>query len=139
MKLATCQIKYTDTVNAMLTQAIDEPRDEVSPHTHNYRWFDLTDVDLEVLADGLVRLRGTIELYWVWWPIFDSGDHPPEGWPLDTFERHWLNPMRYISGPTYERAIPGSQYVRDVRVDIVVPSSLVTGIPVSEEVPRAAK
>ena len=137
MKLSKCQIKYTATTNEVMDDATREHHQEgrnITPATNNYRWFTLTDVDLEVLADGLVRIQGTLKLYWLWWPFFDAP--APDGWPLTTFERGPYNPMRYLKGPTYEVAIPGMEFVTDTSVDIVVPSSLVTGIPAKTEVPH---
>jgi hypothetical protein len=125
MKLSICQIKYTATTSAMMDVALKGQ--EYEPLTDRYRMFTLRDVSLEVLADGLVRLQGTIKLYWKWWPFLD--DPAPQGWPKTTFTRHPWNPMQFLYGPTYERAIPGSLEQGTATVDIVVPSSLVTGIP----------
>lgn len=131
MQLSECQIKYTATTSQMVKRALGKDA-KGEPATSNYRFFTLTDVDLEVLADGLVRLKGTTQLYTFWYgdPMFDGP--VPDDWPRVTYERHAWSPLRLLYGPTYEGWEVGSVHRGEAHLDLVVPSSLVTGLPAKE-------
>lgn len=94
----------------------------------------LQDVTLTFMGDSTVRLTGELRLYCYWdndEGMFSRRDTFPEDFefPMITLERAWYNPARWTDGKTYEVRKGGWYEVGTRSIDVIIPASLVNGIP----------
>lgn len=84
------------------------------------------EAELVPLGSELVRVRGTAEV----WAFFGDLRTLPANWPFRTVTRAWYNPLRYLFGHAYKDPVRGwAEYDRR-SIDVIVPSRLITAIPV---------